>query len=101
MNSETVNKALRRMGYTGELVSHGFQALGCTSMIDAGFPSDVVDAVLAHVEGKKMMRPYNRDAYLTQRVELMAWWGQKISESMQSVALRATMSRRCCVIIFL
>lgn len=91
MNSETVNKALRRMGYTGELVSHGFRALGCTAMIDAGFPSDVVDAVLAHAEGKKMMRPYNRDAYLTQRVELMAWWGQKISESMRSAAMQATM----------
>ncbi|EDX3117313.1 DUF4102 domain-containing protein [Salmonella enterica subsp. enterica serovar Mississippi] len=92
MNSETVNKALRRMGFTGELVSHGFRALGCTAMIDAGFPSDVVDAVLAHVEAKKMMRPYNRDAYLKQRVELMNWWGCQISESMQHAAMQATMS---------
>ncbi|EDW1854510.1 tyrosine-type recombinase/integrase [Salmonella enterica subsp. diarizonae] len=50
MNSETVNKALRRMGYTGELVSHGFQALGSTAMNEAGFAPDVVEAVLAHAD---------------------------------------------------
>jgi integrase len=70
MNSETVNKALRRMGYTGELVSHGFRALGCTAMIDAGFPADVVDVVLAHAKDKndnhKTMKPYNRSTYLEQ-----------------------------------
>jgi len=91
MNSETVNKALRRMGFTGELVSHGFRALGCTAMIDAGFPSDTVDAVLAHVEGKKHLRPYNRDAYLAQRVELMNWWGRRVSGAMKDVAMKNTM----------
>lgn len=32
MNSETVNKALRRMGYTGELVAHGLRALGSSCL---------------------------------------------------------------------
>lgn len=54
MNSETVNKALWRMGFGGELVSHGFRALGCTAMIDAGFPADVVDAVPPMPEIKEM-----------------------------------------------
>lgn len=54
MHSETVNKALRRMGYSGVLVSHCFRALGCTVMIDAGFPADVVDTVLAQRKIKIM-----------------------------------------------
>ncbi|HAV1831949.1 TPA: tyrosine-type recombinase/integrase [Enterobacter hormaechei subsp. steigerwaltii] len=85
MNSETVNKALRRMGFTGELVSHGFRALGCTAMIEADFPPYLVDAVLAHAEEQyKMIIPYNRSTYLEQRVELMDWWGKKISDSARS-----------------
>jgi integrase len=83
VHSDTVNKALRRMGYVGELVSHGFRALGCTAMIDAGFPADVVDAVLAHAkdkhDGHKMMKPYDRSTRLAQRMEVMAWWVEQVS----------------------
>lgn len=83
MHSETVNKALRRMGYTGELVSHGFRALGCTALIDAGFPMEIIDAVLAHAKDKdkerKMLTPYNRSNYLVPRTELMEWWSRQVS----------------------
>lgn len=59
-------------------------------MIDAGFPADVVDAVLAHArdkgDGLKMLKPYDRSTHLAQRVEIMDWWGRQISEA--SVAAR-------------
>ncbi|EBE3721523.1 DUF4102 domain-containing protein [Salmonella enterica] len=84
MSSETVNKALRRMGYTGELVSHGLRALGSTAMNEAGFPPDVIEAVLAHADTNQTRAAYNRSTYLTQRVEVMNWWGQQISESYRS-----------------
>ncbi|EDT2963630.1 DUF4102 domain-containing protein [Salmonella enterica subsp. enterica] len=83
MHSETVNKALRRMGYSGELVSHGFRALGGTAMVDAGFSMDIIDAVLAHAKDKnkerKMLTPYNRSNYLVPRTELMEWWSKQVS----------------------
>lgn len=81
MHSETVNKALWRMGYGGELVSHGFRALGSTTLNEAGFPPDVVEAALAHVDTNPTRAAYNRSTYMAQRVELMDWWGQKISDS--------------------
>ncbi|MGG5964607.1 integrase domain-containing protein [Salmonella enterica] len=87
MSSETVNKALRRMGYTGELVSHGLRALGSTAMNEAGFPPDVIEAVLAHADTNQTRAAYNRSTYLTQRVEVMNWWGQQISESYRSTAV--------------
>ncbi|EMG0736375.1 tyrosine-type recombinase/integrase [Salmonella enterica] len=87
MNSETVNKALRRMGYTGELVSHGLRALGSTALNEAGFQPDVIEAVLAHADTNQTRAAYNRSTYLTQRVEVMAWWGQQISESARSAVL--------------
>lgn len=82
MNSETVNKALRRMGYTGELVSHGFRALGSTAMNEAGFPPDIIEAVLAHAEQNKTRAAYNRSVYLEQRQELMMWWSRQISSAL-------------------
>ncbi|HAT1684783.1 TPA: tyrosine-type recombinase/integrase [Klebsiella oxytoca] len=85
MSSETVNKALRRMGYTGELVSHGLRALGSTAMNEAGFPPDVIEAVLAHADTNQTRAAYNRSTYLAQRVEVMNWWGEQISESYRSV----------------
>lgn len=87
MNSETVNKALRRMGYTGELVSHGLRALGSTALNEAGFQPDIIEAVLAHADTNQTRAAYNRSTYLMQRVEVMAWWGQQISESARSAVL--------------
>lgn len=79
MHSETDNKALWRMGYGGELVSHGFRALGSTTLNEAKFPPDVVEAILAHVDTNPTRAAYNRAVYMEQRVEVMDWWGQKIS----------------------
>lgn len=78
MNSETVNKALRRMGYAGELVSHGFRALGSTTLNEAGFSPDVIETVLAHADTNQTRAAYNRSTYLEQRTEVMAWWSQRV-----------------------
>ncbi|MDR1844965.1 MAG: tyrosine-type recombinase/integrase [Citrobacter amalonaticus] len=78
MHSQTVNMALRRMGYRGELVSHGFRSLGSTAMNEAGFHADVIEAVLSHVEKNKVRAAYNRTTWLKHRAELMNWWGEQI-----------------------
>lgn len=82
MHSETVNKALRRMGYSGELVSHGFRSIGSTAMNEAGFLPDVIEAVLAHVDMNKTRAAYNRAVYLEQRTEVMIWWSQQVSATL-------------------
>jgi integrase len=87
MNSQTVNMALRRMGYKGELVSHGFRALGSTAMNEAGFSPDVIEAVLSHVDNNKVRAAYNRTTWLDQRVELMTWWSQQISQFARSIVM--------------
>ncbi|KFC06350.1 phage integrase, partial [Trabulsiella guamensis ATCC 49490] len=67
-----------RMGYKGELVSHGFRSLGSTAMNEAGFHADVIEAVLSHVEKNKVRAAYNRTTWLKHRAELMNWWGEQI-----------------------
>ncbi|HEQ2049693.1 TPA: tyrosine-type recombinase/integrase [Raoultella ornithinolytica] len=76
MNSQTANAALRRMGYKGILVSHGLRAIFSTAANEAGFPPDVIEAALAHVDTNEVRRAYNRSTYLEQRKVLMIWWGE-------------------------
>ncbi|POD98132.1 integrase [Pectobacterium odoriferum] len=76
MNSQTANAALRRMGYKGVLVSHGLRAIFSTAANEEGFPPDVIEAALAHVDTNEVRRAYNRSTYLEQRKILMCWWGE-------------------------
>ena len=81
MNSQTANAALKRIGYGGKLVAHGLRAIASTAMNEAGLNSDVIEAVLAHIEKNEVRRAYNRSTYLEKRKELMSWWGNFIVNS--------------------
>ena len=78
MNSQTANAALKRIGYGGKLVAHGLRSIASTAMNEQGFNSDIIESALAHVDKNEVRRAYNRSIYLTQRVELMQWWGKYV-----------------------
>ncbi|WP_455864732.1 integrase domain-containing protein [Pantoea agglomerans] len=78
MNSQTANAALKRIGYGGKLVAHGLRSIASTAMNEAGFNSDVIEAALAHSDKDEVRRAYNRAIYLTQRQELITWWGELV-----------------------
>ena len=48
-------------------------------MNETGFNADVIEAALAHSDKDEVRRAYNRSIYLPQRIELMNWWGNKVS----------------------
>lgn len=75
MNSQTANAALKRIGYGGKLVAHGLRSITSTTMNEAGFNPDVIEAALAHCDKNEVRRAYHRSTYLEQRKELMDWWG--------------------------
>jgi Integrase len=81
MNSQTVNAALKRMGFKGELVSHGMRSIASTAMNEAEFNPDVIEAALAHLEKDEVRRAYNRSVYIDQRIDLMQWWGDFVERS--------------------
>lgn len=94
MNSQTANAALRRMGYKGILVSHGLRAIFSTAANEAGFPSDVIEAALAHVDTNEVRRAYNRSTYLEQRKVLMSWWGEFVETAATGQMLAADGAQR-------
>lgn len=53
MNSQTVNAALKRIGFGNQLVAHGLHSIASTAMNEAGLYSDVIEAALAHIEKMK------------------------------------------------
>lgn len=78
MNSQTANAALKRIGYDGKLVAHGFRSIASTALNEAGLNPDVIEAALAHSDKNEVRSAYNRSTYLAQRIELMDAWGSLV-----------------------
>lgn len=49
IHPQTANTALKRMGFSKQLVAHGLRALASTVLNEQGFDPDVIEAALAHV----------------------------------------------------
>ncbi|AZK61599.1 MULTISPECIES: integrase [Pectobacterium] len=81
MNSQTVNASLKRAGFGGVLVSHGLRSIASTALNEQGFPPDVIEAALAHVDKNEVRRAYNRSDYLEQRRPMMQWWANFVTEA--------------------
>ncbi|WP_166425508.1 integrase domain-containing protein [Paraglaciecola sp. 20A4] len=80
-NSETANMALKRMGFAGQLVSHGLRSLASTTLNEEGFDPDLIESALAHVDKNEVRRAYNRAEYIERRRELMKWWSEHIEKA--------------------
>ena len=78
-NSQTVNMALKRMGFKDQIVSHGFRALASTTLNEQEFDPDVIEVALAHVDSNSIRATYNRSEYLEQRKKMMQWWSDQIA----------------------
>ncbi|ENA3135992.1 integrase [Salmonella enterica] len=78
MNSQAVNASLKRAGFGGVLVSHGLRSIASTALNEQGFPPDVIEAALAHVDKNEVRRAYNRSDYLEPRRPMMQWWADFI-----------------------
>ena len=76
MSENTVNVALRRMGYDREtMTAHGFRAMARTMIAERlGVAPEVIEAQLAHAVGDALGRAYNRTQFIDQRRDMMAKW---------------------------
>lgn len=75
MSNNTVNAALRRMGYTKEeMTGHGFRSMASTNLNELGFHPDHIERQLAHVEANKVRAAYNYAEHLPERRKMMQAW---------------------------
>lgn len=81
MSENTINAALRRMGYTkDQFTGHGFRAMASTTLHAKGWKSDVIERQLAHGERNPVKAAYNHAQYLPERIEMMQYWADLLDE---------------------
>jgi integrase len=91
MCENTVNLALRRLGYTGdEIVAHGFRSMASTLLNEQGWPPDVIERQLAHAERNEVRRAYNRAKYLPERRTMMQAWADYLDGLRKQSATMST-----------
>jgi len=82
MSDNTVNAALRRMGYTSDqMCAHGFRAMARTIMDEVlNIRPDLIEHQLAHAVKGPLGRAYNRTAHLPERRKMMQQWADYLDE---------------------
>ena len=80
MSENTLNAALRRMGYSGdEMTAHGFRATFSTLANESGlWHPDAIERALAHVEKNDVRRAYARGEHWEERVRMADWWAGQL-----------------------
>jgi integrase len=76
MSENTVNAALRRLGFTGdEMTAHGFRAMASTLLNESGkWSPDAIERALAHKDKDIVRAAYHRGAHWEERVDMAKWW---------------------------
>ena len=82
MSENTVNAALRRLGYTGnEMTAHGFRAMASTLLNESGkWSPDAIERSLAHKDANAIRGIYHRGTHWKERVEMAQWWSEYLDE---------------------
>ncbi|MAO50053.1 MAG: integrase [Pusillimonas sp.] len=81
ISAETMNKALKIMGYKDQQTGHGFRGLASTLMNESGlFRKEVIEAQLSHKKEDDVEGAYNHAVYLKERIKLMQWWSDYLDE---------------------
>lgn len=78
MSENTVNKALRIMGYENRQTGHGFRHLLSTELNGRGYNKDWIERQLAHGDSDGIRDTYNHANYLEQRRGMMQAWADSI-----------------------
>lgn len=79
---ESLEKAYRvTLGLKDQHSPHGWRAAFSTLAKDNGFERDVVELALDHIHDSDVARAYDRGERLQQRIKLMNWWGEQLSQA--------------------
>jgi integrase len=75
MSENTVNAALRRLGYTSDdMTAHGFRSIASTLLNEQGWNRDAIERQLAHGERDPVRAAYNYAEHLPERQRMMQAW---------------------------
>ena len=80
ISENTLNAGLHRLGFSkDQATAHGFRATASTLLNESGkWNADAIERQLAHVEGSKVRKAYQRGEFWEERVRMMNWWADYV-----------------------
>ena len=95
MSENTLNAALRRMGYSGdEMTAHGLRATASTLLNESGLWShDAIERALAHQDANAVRGIYHRGQHWEERVRMAQWWSDYLDELRDGVSQPARLEQ--------
>ncbi|MEE3661754.1 integrase arm-type DNA-binding domain-containing protein [Brenneria sp. g21c3] len=86
MSDNTVNKALRVMGYDTQkdVCGHGFRAMACAALSESGlWTKEAIEKQMSHQERNSVRAAYVHKAeYLEERIKMMQWWADYLDANL-------------------
>jgi integrase len=80
-SSDAATKAFNKMGLRGKQSAHGMRTMASSTLNEAQFNADVIEAALYHLDPNEQRRTYNRTDYFNQRRIMMDWWSARIESA--------------------
>lgn len=88
MSNNTVNAALRRIGFAGDqMTAHGFRATARTLLAEQGWKPDAIERQLAHKASGPLGAAYDRAQFLTERRNMMQAWADYLDSLKRGAAV--------------
>ncbi|MDR2852603.1 MAG: tyrosine-type recombinase/integrase [Burkholderiaceae bacterium] len=78
ISENTLNGALKRMGYKNRLTGHGIRATISTALNEIGYRQEWIEAQLSHCDPNQVRAAYNHAAYVEQRRMMMQAWADRL-----------------------
>ncbi len=78
ISENTLNEALKRMGYKDLLTGHGIRGTLSTALNEVGYLKIWVDAQLSHADPNKVSATYNHALYVEPRRKMMQDWADRL-----------------------
>jgi len=80
ISDNTLNDALKKLGYGGEQTAHGFRSMASTILNEQGWNWDAIERQLSHQDPNGVRAAYNYAQYLDQRKEMMQHWADYLDK---------------------
>ncbi|MCL1861918.1 MAG: tyrosine-type recombinase/integrase [Proteobacteria bacterium] len=89
ISENTLNQALRGIGYRDLLTGHGIRGTLSTGLNEIGYPLNWIDAQLSHADPNKVSAAYNHAEYVEQRRAMMQDWADRLDLLEQGMVEKA------------
>jgi len=80
ISENTLNGALRRMGFANRLTGHGIRGTISTALNELRYEKDFVEAQLSHADENAIRGTYNHAEYVEPRRQMMQDWADMLDQ---------------------